>query len=212
MIEGLRKSYTKGQLEKGDLLDQPLDMLSEWLSQAVEETGIEANAMTLSTVNQEGQPSARIVLAKGIDENGVVFYTNYKSRKALQIEHNNKASLLFFWKELERQVRVEGQLKKVSEERSKAYFQSRPKGSQIGAWASPQSEVISDRAILEDRADELRDIYREYDVLPKPPNWGGYILRPHYFEFWQGRDNRLHDRFEYRLEDQNNWVINRLAP
>ena len=209
-IQKMRRSYERGKLEKEDLLANPMDTFTQWLQVAVDEKVDEANAMALSTVNEEGQPSQRIVLLKGMDE-GLIFYTNYSSKKGKELFGNPKAGMLFFWKELERQVRIQGTIEKVSDEQSKAYFQSRPKGSQLGAWASPQSKIIADRSQLDDRVVELQDIYQNYDKLPRPAHWGGYRLIPNYFEFWQGRKNRLHDRFVYQLEE-GNWEISQLAP
>jgi len=210
-IEKLRTTYAKSELTKAGLLNDPLGQVRLWFKQALDANIYEANAMALSTVSDSSQPSSRIVLLKGIDESGLLFYTNYHSKKGQELASNPKASILFFWKELERQIRIEGTVEKISEEQSKEYFQSRPKGSQLGAWASGQSDVILDRAELEDRLSELKDIYQNYDVLPKPAHWGGYRLIPQYYEFWQGRPNRLHDRFEYKRENED-WVINRLAP
>lgn len=209
-IQKMRRSYEKGTLEQEDLLANPMDTFAQWLQVAVDEKVDEANAMALSTVSEEGQPSQRIVLLKGMDE-GLIFYTNYSSKKGKELFGNPKASILFFWKELERQVRIQGTIEKVSDEQSKAYFQSRPKGSQLGAWASPQSKIIADRSQLDDRVVELQDIYQNYDKLPRPAHWGGYRLIPNYFEFWQGRKNRLHDRFVYQLEEDH-WEISQLAP
>ena len=186
-------------------------MSKTWLQVAVDQEIFEANAMSLATVDEDKQPSLRTVLLKEIDDAGFIFYSNYHSRKGREIKHNPKASILLFWKKLERQIRIEGKIEKISEQDSKAYFKSRPKGSQLGAWASPQSKVITGRAELDDRLQELQDIYKEQERLPKPAHWGGYRLVPHYYEFWQGRDNRLHDRFEYKLENDG-WTINRLAP
>lgn len=210
-IERIRASYEKGTLEFKDLLNDPLEQTRQWFEIAVGLEIYDANACTLATVNEAGQPSARTILIKGIDEQGLLFYTNYYSRKGREIEKNNQGAILFFWKEMERQVRIEGRIEKISEEQSKTYFQSRPKGSQLGAWASPQSKVIIDRSTLEDRLSELSDIYKNHDKLPIPAHWGGYRIVPHYYEFWQGRPNRLHDRFEYK-QIENEWLINRLAP
>ena len=210
LIQKLRNSYTKGKLEVEDLFDDPVEMVKSWLQTAVKANLPEPSAMILATSSKDGQPAMRTVLLKEID-NGFIFYTNYKSRKAKEIEQNPFGSLLFFWPELERQIRIEGKIEKTTKAKSMEYFQSRPKGSQIGAWASPQSAVIQDRSILNDRVNELADVYRDQNHLPLPNHWGGYILRPHYFEFWQGRENRMHDRFEYKLVDEV-WVTNRLAP
>ena len=210
-IAKIRASYTKGRLSREDLHPDPMVMLMAWFENAIAQEVPEANAVSLATVSAEGQPSVRTVLVKGIEEEGLIFYTNYQSRKGKELNINPKCGLLFFWKELEQQIRIEGKVEQISVAQSKAYFQSRPKGSQIGAWASPQSDTIIDRGTLENRVDELNQIYQDYDALPKPSFWGGYRLIPSYFEFWQGRDNRLHDRFEYQ-NNNGEWEINRLAP
>ena len=210
-LQNMRVTYLKGTLDRENLNPDPLAMSKAWLQVAVDQEIFEANAMSLATVDEDKQPSLRTVLLKEIDDAGFIFYSNYHSRKGREIKHNPKASILLFWKKLERQIRIEGKIEKISEQDSKAYFKSRPKGSQLGAWASPQSKVITGRAELDDRLQELQDIYKEQERLPKPAHWGGYRLVPHYYEFWQGRDNRLHDRFEYKLENDG-WTINRLAP
>ncbi len=211
LLQKIRSSYLTGKLELDDLLEHPEDMVREWLDIAKKSNVAEPTAMTLATVNEQGQPSARIVLLKEIDDEGFIFYTNYKSRKAEDIHANNKGALLLYWQPLERQIRIEGSIEKITPERSRTYFQSRPKGSQIGAWASRQSAVINDRSVLNDRVLELSDVYKDQPSLPLPSFWGGYRLLPNYFEFWQGRENRLHDRFEFR-KATNGWTINRLAP
>ena len=210
-IEDIRQSYKGGSLEREDMLDHPMAMFRQWFDEAQDAKITEVNAMTMSTVNAQGQPSSRTVLLKGVTDQGLIFYTNYLSRKGQEIDSNDKVSLLFFWKELERQVRVEGRVVRLSANDSTTYFQSRPKNSQIGAWASPQSEVIDNRSILEDEVASLREKYDGHDVLPRPTHWGGYIVLPHYYEFWQGRDSRLHDRLVYSQTD-GQWHIERLAP
>ena len=170
----------------------------------------DAISMTLATATPDGNPDARIVLLKSFDDYGFVFYTNYQSRKGKELAENPRGCLLFYWSKLWRQVRIEGAVEKVSEEESEAYFQSRPLGSKIGAWASNQSEVIASREILEARFAELQK--RFGDKVPRPPHWGGYRLRPHTIEFWQGQENRLHDRLCYRLQEDGSWVIERLGP
>lgn len=207
----VRKHYLKSTLNREDLPGNPFDLFKLWWHNALESEVEEPNAMTLATVDIMHQPSARTVLLKGITPEGFEFYTNYNSRKAMEMEQHPKVALLFFWKELERQIRIEGRVEKVSEERSREYFQSRPKESQIGAWASPQSEVIPDRSVLEEEVKKLEKEYEEHHVLPLPDDWGGYLVRPHLFEFWQGRENRLHDRFQYRMHEDE-WIIERLAP
>jgi len=211
-LKDIRQSYQKSSLDEDDLLPDPITMSQKWLKEAIESTAVpEPNTFTLATVNEDGQPSARTLLIKGIEPEGFIFYTNYRSRKGKELDLNPKAAILFFWQGLERQIRIEGKMTKLSTARSKEYFQSRPRGSQIGAWASPQSEVIPDRSILDDRIVEIGGIYKGRKSLPKPPHWGGYILEPHYFEFWQGRANRLHDRLTYS-KDNEEWEVNRLAP
>ena len=167
--------------------------------------------MTLATASKAGIPAARIVLLKGFDTNGFVFFTNYHSEKGMHLSENPNASLVFFWKELERQVCIEGRVIKTSDEESNAYYQSRPAGSRIGAWASPQSEVIADRGQIENNFKEYEAKFGEA-VIPRPPHWGGYILKPVSIEFWQGRSSRLHDRIQYRLLSDSSWKIQRLAP
>ena len=211
-IEDLRKSYHKGTLDLGDLTPNPLDLFRQWWHEAIEAEIDEPNAMTLATVDQHHHPSARIVLLKGLIQEGFEFFTNYQSHKAQDMEHNPNVALLFFWKEMERQVRIEGIVEKVSRERSEKYFQSRPRGSQVGAWASPQTQVIPDRSVIEDNIKSTENIFDGQDPLPVPDHWGGYLVRPHLYEFWQGRPDRLHDRFQYSLNPDGLWAIDRLAP
>lgn len=208
-IADLRKDYTQASLDESDALSNPFDFFKLWFDQALKADLPEPNAMTLATVNGAGRPAARIVLIKGFDERGFVFFTNYESRKGHELIANPHAALLFHWTELERQVRIEGTVEKVSEEESDAYYHSRPIGSRFGAWASPQSQVISTRDELDQR---LAEIKRQYPDGPqRPPFWGGYRLKPDYFEFWQGRPSRLHDRLSYS-QDEKGWALNRLAP
>ena len=211
-IEDLRKSYHLGSLDTKDLTKDPLDMFRRWWHEAIEAEIDEANAMTLATVNLHGQPSARIVLLKGLHQDGFEFFTNYESQKAKDMGVNNHVALLFFWKELERQVRIEGLVEKVTKERSEQYFQSRPRGSQIGAWSSPQTQVIPDRSVIENNLKVTEEKYAEVDPLPLPEHWGGYLVRPQQYEFWQGRPDRLHDRFRYVHKPDGLWIVERLAP
>ncbi len=208
-IADLRKDYKLASLAEGNVAATPLVQFEKWLNQAIQAQLPEPNAMTLATVGAEGRPSTRVVLIKGIDERGPVWFTNYQSRKGRELAANPHAALQFHWVELERVVRLEGRVEKISEADSDAYFASRPLDSRIGAWASPQSEVIGSRAVLVARAAE----YAAKFMLnpPRPPHWGGYRLVPDRIEFWQGRSSRLHDRILYRL-DGGSWQISRLAP
>jgi len=208
-LADLRKSYEREKLEEADVAQDPLEQFTRWMQQAIDAQIPEPNAMTLATVSKENRPSTRPVLIKGCDDRGIVWYTNYESRKARQISMNPWASLQFHWVELERVVRIEGKVEKVSAEESEAYYRSRPLDSRIAAWASPQSEVIADRKALEKRVEEFKQKYGENP--PLPPNWGGLRLVPERWEFWQGRKNRLHDRIVYRRE-KGNWLRERLAP
>ena len=208
-LADLRKSYEREKLDEADVAQDPLEQFTRWMQQAIDAQIPEPNAMTLATVSKENRPSTRPVLIKGCDERGVVWYTNYESQKARQISMNPWASLQFHWVELERVVRIEGKVEKVSAEESEAYYRSRPLDSRIAAWASPQSEVIADRKALEKRVEEFNQKFGENP--PLPPNWGGLRLVPERWEFWQGRKNRLHDRIVYRRE-KGNWIRERLAP
>lgn len=207
----LRKSYQKGALNIDDIQNDPMIFFKNWFDQANETQAIEeANAMTLSTLGLDDFPKSRIVLLKALIEEGFVFYTNYQSEKGISIAHHSKVGLAFFWPPLERQVIIKGEAVKLTNEASDAYFQSRPKGSQIGAIVSDQSKVISDRSIMEAKLEALEIEYAEKDV-PRPEHWGGYVVKPQCIEFWQGRPNRLHDRIRYQLQG-NFWNIERLAP
>ena len=210
-IADMRQNYSRAFLEEKDVAQNPIDQFKKWFDEAKGSDVVEPNAMTIATVNANGIPSARIVLLKDIDKEGFIFYTNYDSAKASDISENPNVSLVFLWKELERQVRISGVAEKISSERSLNYFQKRPKGSQIGAWTSPQSQIIYDRSILDKRKAEIEEQYKDVDQLPLPEFWGGYIVRPSKIEFWQGRPNRLHDRLRYVLND-GLWGIDRLAP
>lgn len=206
----IRKDYGKLTLDREHLHPWPVEQFKNWLQEAISSEQTEPTAMSLASVDVTGQPSQRIVLMKGVTDKGICFYTNYQSRKGAHFLFHPKASALFFWPKMERQVRIEGVVQKLSEQQSDEYFSSRPRDSQIGAWASPQSEFITNRKALEDRFETFKAKF-EGQPVPRPPHWGGYILIPHRFEFWQGRPNRLHDRFEYYLTP-NGWTIRRLAP
>src|SRR5690348_829244 len=205
----LRTEYKRETLDEGAVDADPFVQFARWFDEAVAARLPEPNAMTLATVGAEGRPSARIVLLKGVDAQGFVFFTNYESRKARELSAGAHAALLFHWIELERQVRIEGPVERIDAALSDAYFASRPRRSRVGAWASPQSAPIADRTWLEQRFAEI-DARFPSDV-PRPPNWGGYRVRPEAFEFWQGRESRLHDRIAYRRQ-HGDWTIVRLAP
>ena len=199
-------------LTKTNVDSNPIRQFQVWIDEAGANGVSEQDAisMTLATATEGGEPDARIVLLKSFDDSGFVFYTNYQSRKGKELGDNPRACLLFYWSQLWRQVRIEGRVTKVSDEESDAYFQSRPLGSKLGAWASNQSDVIASRAALEKRFTELQERFGE-DV-PRPPHWGGYRVKPAAIEFWQGQENRLHDRLRYRLQENGSWVIERLGP
>ncbi len=205
-----RREYSRHSLDLEDLDLDPIRQFQNWFQEASLSEIAEPNAMTLATATRDGRPSARTVLLRSCDERGFSFFTNYRSRKARELDDNPYAALVFYWHDLERQVRIEGSVVRVSEAESDAYFESRPLGSRLGAWASPQSEVIGDRAELEGRCRELELQYPDGEI-PRPPHWGGYRVVPEVFEFWQGRPSRLHDRFRYVHEPQG-WRIERLAP
>ncbi|MFK7807613.1 MAG: pyridoxamine 5'-phosphate oxidase [Saprospiraceae bacterium] len=211
-IADLREDYRLKSLGISEVASDPMTQFKEWFDEALNSDLKEPNVMTLATSTPDGMPSARIVLLKGYSENGFIFYTNYDSHKGKALAANPKAALVFCWLELERQIRIEGTVRKISEEDSTNYFQSRPKGSQIGAWASPQSQTIEDRSVLENNAEELKKKYASEEVLPKPPHWGGYSVEPTMIEFWQGRSSRLHDRIRYIKNENGEWGTARLAP
>ncbi|WP_046242538.1 pyridoxamine 5'-phosphate oxidase [Hymenobacter terrenus] len=211
-LADLRKTYAQRTLSEADVLPDAMQQFRVWLDEALAAQLDEPTALTLSTVAASGQPSSRVVLLKGLpDDAGFLFYTNYDSRKGHELTAQPLAAISFFWPGLERQVRVEGRVEKAPETMSTEYFQSRPRSSQLGAWASPQSQIIGSREELEAREAEVASTFGAQDPLPRPPHWGGYILRPHRVEFWQGRPSRLHDRIVYELED-NAWWRSRLAP
>lgn len=209
-IRSLRTDYARHSLDEAQVCSSPTDQFSLWMEEAVASKVMEANAMHLSTASADGRPSSRIVLLRGLSEQGFTFYTNYNSRKSQDLESNPHVCFTLFWPELERQVRVEGRAERVSAEASDAYFNSRPRDSQIGAWASEQSETLTSRELLDKRVSELTEQFQGQPV-PRPPFWGGWCIKPDYFEFWQGRKNRLHDRIVYRQEGSA-WKIERLFP
>ena len=209
-VADLRKEYTRAGLQEPDVDPDPVEQFRRWFDEALAANLREPNAMTVATATPDGRPSARVVLLKGFDERGFVFYTNYEGRKGRELEENPYAALLFYWGELERQVRIEGPVSRVSGEDSDAYYASRPRGSRLGALASEQSRVVGSREVLEGRIGSLEAEYEGSDV-PRPAFWGGYRVEPGVVEFWQGRENRLHDRIVYRRGD-GDWRIERLQP
>jgi pyridoxamine 5'-phosphate oxidase len=208
-VEHTPKTITA--LDESTVAPDPLRLFQRWYREALSHGVPMADVMALCTATNEGKPSARMVLLKGADERGFVFYTNYRSRKARELDSNPFAAMVFYWESLERQVRVEGSVARVSADESDDYFQTRPRESQIGAIASPQSEVIESRAVLEERFNELEAQFGD-GTIARPQHWGGYRLKPERIEFWKGRLGRLHDRFLYELQPDNTWLINRLAP
>jgi pyridoxamine 5'-phosphate oxidase len=210
-IADIRRDYARAALNEAELHPNPLEQFRRWFAEALEAAVQEPNAMTLATATPDGRPSARVVLLKGVDERGFLFYTSYDSRKGRELEANPHAALVFFWPELERQVRVTGVVRKLPQDESDAYFRSRPVGSRLAAWASRQSEPIPDRAALEARLAEVRERFPGEEV-PLPPYWGGYVVEPESIEFWQGRPSRLHDRLRYDRRPDGGWAITRLSP
>lgn len=210
-IADIRRDYSQKSLSETEVDKNPIQQFARWWEEAINSKIDEVNAMTLATASSDGLPSARIVLLKGFDERGFVFFTNYESYKGRQLAENPKACLVFFWKELERQVRITGLVVKISPEESDEYFHSRPEASQIGAWVSPQSRVIESRQWLDKKFKEQVRLM-EGTSIQRPPYWGGYLVKPVELEFWQGRPSRLHDRIQYTLDENGNWMIERLAP
>jgi pyridoxamine 5'-phosphate oxidase len=210
-IATIRKEYCQQTLQETNVNKDAMEQFGTWWKDALKSEIEEVNAMTLATATAAGKPSARIVLLKGFDKNGFIFFTNYHSHKGKQLEENPMGSLVFFWKELERQVRVEGTVAKISAKESDVYFNSRPIESRIGAWASPQSKVISSRQVIEENIIELEKSFAGKEI-DRPPHWGGYMVKPLLVEFWQGRPGRLHDRIQYTFLKEGGWKIERLAP
>jgi pyridoxamine 5'-phosphate oxidase len=211
VLKTVRKDYDRSVLLEKECLADPFAQFELWLTEAMEGDSAYANAMTLSTVNASGMPDSRIVLLRNISYGGFTFFTNYKSTKGNQINVNPKACLLFFWKELERQVKIQGEIRFLPEGESDQYFSSRPFESQVGAWASQQSQVIHDRKSLDERYDKALQQYKN-KTIPRPAHWGGYVLLPSAFEFWQGRKSRLHDRICYTWQPDQSWKLERLMP
>jgi pyridoxamine 5'-phosphate oxidase len=210
-IAHLRKEYTRGGLTETDASPDPILQFLKWLDEAIAARTPEPNAMTLATVDEAGRPAARLVLLKAVEPRGFSFFTSYSSRKGRELAANPHAALAFFWPELERQVRVEGRVSRLPRQESEAYFHSRPRGSQIAAWASSQSTIVSSRKPLEERLHRLQEKYAGGDI-PIPPYWGGYLVVPTEIEFWQGRPSRLHDRLRYQVQPDKSWKIERLSP
>ncbi|MGV3539565.1 MAG: pyridoxamine 5'-phosphate oxidase [Rufibacter sp.] len=211
-LADIRINYSLKSLTPEAVASDPLQQFNTWMQEAISAKADEATAMTLSTADAQGKPTARVVLLKEVNEEGFVFYTNYESRKGQQLAENPFASLTFFWPVLERQVRIEGRVQRVPEATSDAYFHSRPRGSQIGAWSSPQSQTIADRTILENLEQEYTQKFEGQNPVPRPAHWGGYVVIPERVEFWQGRPNRLHDRLVYERNGESSWSLQRLAP
>lgn len=210
-ISEIRTEYTKATLDVSSADTDPVQQFTKWLDEALKSEVSEPTAMNLATVNEHGRPSSRVVLLKGMEEKKFLFYTNYQSKKGKELEANPACAITFFWPELERQVRIEGAAVRVDEKVSDRYFQSRPLGSQIGAWSSPQSSFIKDREILDQRVKQMEKRFEGLTLLPRPNQWGGFEIAPFLFEFWQGRASRLHDRLQYTLID-GVWQVQRLAP
>jgi pyridoxamine 5'-phosphate oxidase len=210
-LANIRKDYRKATLDVSSVNIDPLKQFEKWFEEALKAEVMEANAMHLSTVNELGRPSGRVVLLKGLEKDHFIFYTNYQSKKGKELDNNPACALTFFWPELERQVRIEGLASRVDNALSDVYFQSRPRESQLGAWASPQSSMIDNRAILLERFQQMEKKFQGLTVLPRPHQWGGYKIDPFQIEFWQGGPGRLHDRIQYTKVD-NVWKIFRLAP
>ena len=212
MLLHLRQDYVSDSLNISDMDTEPASQFHHWFQDALKADIPEPNAMTLATATPDGKPSARVVLLKDYSPNGFTFFTNYGSRKAAELDRNPQVALAFLWLGLHRQVRIEGQVERLSATASQAYFQSRPRGSQVGAWASPQSSVLADRTWLLGRVEAIEKQYEGQENLPLPEFWGGYLVKPTLFEFWQGQTSRLHDRFQYTPKEDGGWLVQRLAP
>jgi len=210
MLRDLRTNYQKSELTEDSINSDPFRQLEEWLKSAIEEENPEPTAMALSTIDAKGFPDSRVVLLKEVNSEGLIFFTNYNSKKGRQLKANPNVAVNFFWSKTERQVRIKGVAERISEEYSVKYFKSRPIESQLGAWASPQSRIIENRQILEENFSLYQQYFQDHEII-KPHHWGGFLIRPVNFEFWQGRMNRMHDRFEFFLSG-NKWIIHRLAP
>lgn len=210
-IHGLRREFRHHRLLESEVPSDPIELFRQWFADALRTNQPDPNALTLATADERGRPSARIVLLKGFDAHGFVFFTNYDSRKGAELAANPRAAMCFWWGTLERQVRIEGDVQRISAAESDAYFRTRPRESQLGAVVSAQSRVIADRTVLENRLEQLTQLYAGMDI-PRPPNWGGYRLRPDALEFWCGREHRLHDRLRYEPDGPSGWRIVRLAP
>jgi pyridoxamine 5'-phosphate oxidase len=212
-ISDIRREYTLAGLRRADLDANPIAQFRKWFEQAekvLAQKELDVNAATLATADKNGKPSARIVLLKGLDERGFIFFTNYDSRKGRELAKNPNVALVFYWQELERQICIAGSVEKISRAESEKYFKSRPRSSQLSAWASNQSDVVADRAVLEAKWNEMEKKFP--NEIPLPPNWGGCVLKPERIELWQGRPSRLHDRFQYTRQKNNSWKLERLAP
>lgn len=211
-LRSAREHYTKGDLRRATMADDPMQQFAKWLTEYSSLNRVDFNAMTVSTIGKDGYPHSRVVLLKGVEDNGFVFYTNYESDKGREMAAEPRVALTFFWPEMERQIRVEGLVEKIPEADSNAYFRERPRESQIGAWASPQSCEVDGENDLSDRYKAMVERFKSTNDIPRPPHWGGYIVRPKMIEFWQGRPSRLHDRFRYQLQADGVWSLHRLAP
>lgn len=209
-IFNLRREFTQKELDENEVASDPITQFKQWFNEALESKSLEPNAMVLSTSTPNGKPSSRVVLLKQIKPEGFIFFTNYESCKGTQLKKNPYCSLNFMWHELERQVRIEGIAKEISSEESDSYFEIRPLKSKLGAWTSPQSQVIKNREYLNNIMEDFEKQFSDKKII-RPYNWGGYLIEPTSFEFWQGRENRLHDRIRYRIKD-NRWIVERLAP